>query len=139
MVALEEIKPGSRLRGLDSEGIAEIVQVARFGADVLNLVFRVNVRVGERLVYRDEKAAFEQSMQDGHVLLGGKLPRLAYCIHLAHHSDLSLARERIPNRGGAKDDRAIVSSKMYVRGGAPQSIGSRRTLDQCQGSFSAQF
>src|ERR1700738_941611 len=37
MVALEEIKPGARLRGLDPEGIAEVVQVARFGADALNL------------------------------------------------------------------------------------------------------
>ena len=60
MVALEEIKPGSRLRGLDPEGIAEVVQVARFGADALNLVFRVNGRVGERLVYRGEETAFEQ-------------------------------------------------------------------------------
>jgi hypothetical protein len=34
---LEEIKPGSRLRGLDPEGVAGIVQVARFGADALNL------------------------------------------------------------------------------------------------------
>ena len=51
MVALEEIRPGSRLRGLDPEGLAEIVQVARFGPDALNLVFRVNGRVGERALY----------------------------------------------------------------------------------------
>jgi hypothetical protein len=59
MVALEEIKPGSRLRGLDPEGVAEVVQVARFGPDALNLVFRVNGRVGERLVYRGEESSFE--------------------------------------------------------------------------------
>ena len=59
MVVLEEIKPGSRLRGVDPEGVAEVVQVARFGADALNLVFRVNGRVGERLVYRGEEASFE--------------------------------------------------------------------------------
>jgi hypothetical protein len=35
---------GARLRGLDSGGVAEIVQVARFGAHALNLVFRVNGR-----------------------------------------------------------------------------------------------
>ncbi len=29
MVVLEESEPGARLRGLDPEGVAEIVQVAR--------------------------------------------------------------------------------------------------------------
>jgi hypothetical protein len=60
MVELEDIRPGSHLRGLDPEGIAEAVQVARFGADALNLVFRVNGRVGERLVYRGEEQSFER-------------------------------------------------------------------------------
>src|ERR1700731_2767582 len=59
MRAFEDIKPGSRLRGLDPSGIAEVVQVARFGPDALNLVFRANGRVGERLVYRGEEAGFE--------------------------------------------------------------------------------
>lgn len=30
MLAFDDIKPGSRLRGLDSAGIAEVVQVGRF-------------------------------------------------------------------------------------------------------------
>jgi hypothetical protein len=59
MTVFEGIKPGSRLRGLDPEGVAEVVQVARFGPDALNLVFRVNGRVGERLVYRGEETSFE--------------------------------------------------------------------------------
>src|SRR5215217_6963704 len=59
MFAFEDIKPGSRLRGLASEGVAEIVQVARFGSDALNLVFRVNGKVAERLLYRGEEASFE--------------------------------------------------------------------------------
>jgi hypothetical protein len=59
VTSFEEIKPGSRLRGLDPSGIAEVVQVARFGPDALNLVFRANGRVGERLVYRGEETAFE--------------------------------------------------------------------------------
>jgi hypothetical protein len=50
MAAFENIKPGSRLRGLDPAGTAEVVQVARFGPDARNLVFRVNGRVGKRLV-----------------------------------------------------------------------------------------
>ena len=36
------------------------MQVARFGADALNPVFRVNGRAGERLVYRGEECAFER-------------------------------------------------------------------------------
>jgi hypothetical protein len=47
MLAFDAIKPRSRLRGLDAAGIAEVVQVSRFGADALNLVFRVNGRVVE--------------------------------------------------------------------------------------------
>jgi hypothetical protein len=52
MGTFNDIKPGARLRGLDTAGTAEIVQVTRFGEDALNLIFRVNGRVGERLVYR---------------------------------------------------------------------------------------
>jgi hypothetical protein len=59
MSTFEEIKPGSRLRGLDSAGIAEVVSVSKFGTDALNLVFRVDGRVGERLVYRGEEGGFE--------------------------------------------------------------------------------
>jgi hypothetical protein len=42
MQTFEDIRPGVRLRGLDPSGIAEVVQVARFGSDALNLVFRVD-------------------------------------------------------------------------------------------------
>ena len=49
----------ARLLGLDPAGIAEVVQIARFGPDALNLVFRVDGRVGERLVYRGEENSFE--------------------------------------------------------------------------------
>lgn len=59
MPNFEEIKPGSRLRGLDPAGVAEVVSVSRFGTDALNLVFRVDGRVGERLVYRGEESGFE--------------------------------------------------------------------------------
>ena len=59
MASFNEIKPGARLRGLDPSGVAEVVQVSRFGPDALNLVFRANGKVGERLVYRGDEAAFE--------------------------------------------------------------------------------
>ena len=54
MPTFEEITLGARLRGLAPAGVAEVVHVARFGTDALNLVFRVNGSVGERLVYRGE-------------------------------------------------------------------------------------
>ena len=50
MLAFEDIRPGCRLRGLDPSGVSEIVQVARFGPDALNVVFRVDGRVDQRLV-----------------------------------------------------------------------------------------
>ena len=40
MTAFENIKPGSRLRGLDASGLAEVAQVTQFGPDALNVVFR---------------------------------------------------------------------------------------------------
>lgn len=96
MTQFDDIKPGSRLRGLDGSSIAEIVQIARFGADALNLVFRVNGRVAERLVYRGEETAFE-IVQAGRALgfdADGELFRLvseAYRIRLAHLFDPYLA------------------------------------------------
>jgi superfamily II DNA or RNA helicase len=92
----EDIKPGARLRGLDPAGIAEVVQVARFGPDALNLVFRVDGRVGERLVYRGEESGFE-FMEAGRSYAfdaDGGLLRLAseaYRIRLAYLFDPYLA------------------------------------------------
>ena len=96
MTSFEDIKPGSRLRGLDPSGIAEVVQVARFGPDALNLVFRANGRVGERLVYRGEETAFE-FVESGRTYgfdADGSLLRLgseAYRIRLAYLFDPYLA------------------------------------------------
>ena len=96
MTAFEDIKAGARFRGLDTAGIAEIVQVTRFGPDALNIVFRVNGRVGERLVYRGEEAAFEV-LETGRTYgfdADGSLLRLAseaYRLRLAHLFDPYLA------------------------------------------------
>jgi hypothetical protein len=49
---MDRIDARARVRGLDPAGIAEVGQVAHFGSDALNLVFRVNGKVGERLLYR---------------------------------------------------------------------------------------
>lgn len=96
MHSFEDIKPGARLRGLDPAGIAEVVQVAQFGPDALNLVFRVDGRVGERLVYRGEESAFE-FLESGRAYAfdaDGSLLRLAseaYRIRLAYLFDPYLA------------------------------------------------
>jgi superfamily II DNA or RNA helicase len=92
----EQIMPGARLKGLDPGGIAEIVQVARFGTDALNIVFRVNGRVGERLLYRGDENGFEfvepgrsyAFDADGGLL---RLASEAYRIRLAHLFDPYLA------------------------------------------------
>src|SRR5260221_1428082 len=96
MPTFEDIKPGSRMRGLDPSGIAEVVQVAHFGPDALNLVFRVNGRVGERLVYRGEESGFDfldagrtyAFDADGGLL---RLASEAYRIRLAYLFDPYLA------------------------------------------------
>jgi hypothetical protein len=59
MTAFENIKPGSGLRGFDTSGLAEIVQITRFGPDALNVVFRVDGCVDQRLVMRGEEIGFE--------------------------------------------------------------------------------
>ncbi len=59
MTLFEDLKPGTRLRGLAPIGIAEIVQVSCFGADAVNLIFRADGRIGERLVYRGEETGFD--------------------------------------------------------------------------------
>lgn len=96
MTMFDEIKPGSRLTGLDPSGVAEIVSVSRFGPDALNLVFRAGGRVAERLLYRGEEAAFHlvdggrayAFDADGNLL---KLASEAYRIRLAHLFDPYLA------------------------------------------------
>ena len=96
MAAFDDIKAGARLRGLDPAGVAEVVQIARFGPDALNLVFRVNGRVGERLVYRGDETAFE-FVEAGRTYgfdADGALLRLAseaYRLRLAHLFDPYLA------------------------------------------------
>lgn len=66
----EQIQPGARLRGLVPSAVAEVVQVSRYDANSLNVVFRADGRVDERLVYRGEEAGFEL-VQQGRGLPGG--------------------------------------------------------------------
>lgn len=92
----DDLKPGARVRGLASGDIAEIVQVNRFGADAMNIVFRAQGRISERLVYRGDERAFEL-LGVGRVYAfdaDGELLRLASeanRIRLAHLFDPYLA------------------------------------------------
>ena len=96
MSGFDELKPGARVKGIDASGVAEIVSVSRFGPDAVNLVFRVDGRVGERLVYRGEDTSFE-FVEAGRTYAfdaDGELLRLAseaYRIRLAHLFDPYLA------------------------------------------------
>jgi hypothetical protein len=101
MLTFEDIKPGSRLRGLDPTGIAEVVQVARFGADALNLVFRVDGRVAERLVYRGEESSFEFLIGLQTAFGGGKTHTMLAVYHLAKAADLKHRPSRRPMRKSA--------------------------------------
>jgi hypothetical protein len=92
----DQIRPGARIKGLDPGGISEIVQVARFGADALNIVFRAEGRIGERLLYRGEETGFEfiEAGRSYAFDADGGLLRLAseaYRIRLAHLFDPYLA------------------------------------------------
>jgi hypothetical protein len=96
MLSLDDIKPGALVRGIDPGGIAEIVQIAHFGADALNLVFGVNGRIGERLLFRGEEISLDL-VEAGRAFgfdSDGALLRLAseaYRIRLAHLFDPFLA------------------------------------------------
>ena len=96
MSTFDQIQPGARLRGLDTGGIAEIVQVARFDADALSVTYRVNGKVGERLLYLGEETGLEliEAGRSYAFDADGGLLRLAseaYRIRLAHLFDPYLA------------------------------------------------
>ena len=96
MVAFEDIQGRCPPAWSDTAGVAEIVQVTRFGPDALNLVFRVNGRVGERLVYRGEEAASKSWKLGEHMAsmptaAFSRLASEAYRIRLAHLFDPYLA------------------------------------------------
>ena len=96
MTTFDEIKPGVRIRGLEASGVAEVVSVAKFGPDALNLVFRINGRVAERLVYRGEEPSFEIVSPGRSYAFDAdaglmRLASEAYRIRLAHLFDPYLA------------------------------------------------
>lgn len=91
-----EIRAGARIRGLAGPHIAEVVSVAKFGPDAVNVVFRADGRVHERLIYRGEESTLtlEEGGRSFSFNADGALLRLAseaYRIRLAHLFDPYLA------------------------------------------------
>lgn len=90
----EGISPGAKLRGIDPAGTAEVLQVPKFGPDATNVIFRVDGRVGERLIYRGETGfeAVEAGRSFGFDANGEhlRLALEAYRIRLAHLFDSHL-------------------------------------------------
>src|SRR6185369_10578297 len=96
MRGFDEIKPGARLTGLHGSGVSEVVSVSKFGPDAINLVFRADGKVHERLLYRGEESqfVFEDGGRSYAFDADGALLRLAseaYRIRLAHLFDPYLA------------------------------------------------
>ncbi|WP_292074799.1 MULTISPECIES: helicase-related protein [unclassified Brevundimonas] len=96
MMTLEELKPGARVQGLVGNEIAEVVSVTWFGDQAVDLVFRANGKVDQRVVFRSEEAELEASASgrafsfdgDGDTL---RLASEALRIRLAHLFDPYLA------------------------------------------------
>ncbi|MFJ5486146.1 protein NO VEIN domain-containing protein [Hansschlegelia beijingensis] len=96
MPGFDMLRPGARVRGLGGPAAVEIVQVTQFGPDAVNVVFRADGRIGERLVYRGEETEFDFESAgrafgfdaDGALL---RLASEAYRIRLAHLFDPYLA------------------------------------------------
>lgn len=96
MSGFDNLKPGARIKGLAANAIAEIVQISHFGPDAINVVFRADGKVRERLVYRGEDTGFEfvgagrgfAFDADGSLL---RLASEAYRVRLAYLFDPYLA------------------------------------------------
>jgi superfamily II DNA or RNA helicase len=56
---LEDLKPGARVRGLAGSEPAEVVSAGWFGDQAVDVVYRINGRVDQRIVYRTEEPGLE--------------------------------------------------------------------------------
>ncbi len=60
MAALEELKPGSTVRGVLSSGVATVVSLQWYGSDAVELTYKdATGKVGNELLYRDREADLE--------------------------------------------------------------------------------
>ena len=93
---LDDLKPGARVRGLAGADTAEVVSATWFGDQAVDVVFRINGRVDQRIVYRTDEPELELAGGgrafsfdgDGETL---RLASEALRIRLAHLFDPYLA------------------------------------------------
>ena len=97
MTKLEDLKPGSSIRGVLPGGLVAVVSVHWFGSDAIELTYKdATGKVGNELLYRDREADLE-IVEEGRPWSfdgDGALFRLvseAQRIHLAHLFDPVLA------------------------------------------------
>jgi Superfamily II DNA/RNA helicases, SNF2 family len=93
---LEDITPGSRIRGLDGPGVAEVIGVRWIGGDAIEVVCRSNGAARPRMVFRDEAGAFDLVEEGATYGFQGdgarfRLAAEAWRIRLAHLFDPFLA------------------------------------------------
>jgi len=97
MAVLEDLKPGSSIRGVLPSGVVTVVNVQWFGSDAIELTYKDAAgKVGNELLYRDREADVEvvEEGQPWSFDGDGALFRLvseALRIHLAHLFDPVLA------------------------------------------------
>src|SRR5579885_2119150 len=97
MAVLEDLKPGSSIRGVLPSGVVTVVNVQWFGSDAIELTYKDAAgKVGNELLYRDREADVEvvEEGQPWSFDGDGALFRLvaeAQRIHLAHLFDPVLA------------------------------------------------
>jgi superfamily II DNA or RNA helicase len=92
MVRLEEIVPGSRVRGIASGDFVEILAARSFGPDAVEVTYKGNGTVDQTVLYRSSEAELELASPtrrfafdgDGHLL---RLASEALRIRLAHLFD----------------------------------------------------
>ena len=96
MVRLEEIVPGSRIKGIAGSQFVEIVATKEYGPDVREVSYKQDGHVGQRMLYRSEEATLELAEPSRRFAFDGdgKLLRLAseaLRIQMAHLFDPYLA------------------------------------------------
>jgi len=92
MVRLEEIVPGSRVRGIASRDFVEILAARSFGPDAVEVTYKGNGTVDQTVLYRSSEVELELASPtrrfafdgDGHLL---RLASEALRIRLAHLFD----------------------------------------------------
>ncbi len=96
MVRLEEVVPGARVSGIAGERFVEIVAVRSYGADALEVTYKLDGTVAQTVLFRDSEADLELASPsrrfafdgDGHLF---RLASEALRIRLAHLFDPFLA------------------------------------------------